>query len=77
MPRMGKLGANLMGTTGDQLAFHQGKPLGRCQSNIIGLTGFRSRLGSIGDEYPILLGILKQIPLLSALGRLGSTLHDG
>ena len=47
MSGVGKLGADLVGPTGDQLAFHQGKPLGATKGDIVGLAGFGARLGCI------------------------------
>ena len=40
MTCMGKLGANLVGSAGNQFAFHKTQSIGRCQNLIIGLAGF-------------------------------------
>ena len=77
MPGMGKLGTDLVGSAGDQFAFHQRQPILRSQHLIIGLTGFGARLGRIRYKYPIFLGILEKIPLQTPLFWLGCSLYNG
>ena len=77
VPGVGKLGANLMGSAGDQLTLHQRQPPGACQGFIIGLAGFGTGLGGVGDEHPVFFGILEQIPLEAPLSGLWRALHDG
>ena len=77
MPGMGELGTDLMGTAGDQLAFHQRKAVFRGQHLIVGLAGFAAGLGSIGDEDPVFLGILEKIALQTPVSGLGCALYDG
>ena len=59
MSGVGELGPDLVGPAGDQLALHQGQPIGAGQGPVVGLAGFGAGLGGIGDEHPVLFGIFK------------------
>ncbi len=74
---MGKLGADLVGTAGDQLALHQRKSAAATKHPIICMAGFGTGLGGIGHKYPIFLGILKKIPLKTSVFLLQRPFHNG
>ena len=74
---MGKLRTDLMGTAGDQLAFHKTESVFGNQSLIVGLTGFTSGLRCIGDEYPVFLGVFEKIAFQTSFTGLWCTFHNG
>ena len=63
MTGMGKLGADLMGPAGNQLALHQSQSVFGNKSLIVGLTGFGTGLGLVRNKNPVLLGILEEVTL--------------
>ena len=77
MAGVGELGPDLMCTAGDQLAFHQGKTVPGGKGAVIGLTGSGTGLGGIGDEDPVLLGVLEKIAFQRAVPGLGGAFDDG
>ena len=59
MARVGELGTDLVGPSGDQLAFHQCQTIPGSDGLVVGLAGLAACLGGIGDEDPVFLGILE------------------
>ena len=74
---MGKLGTDLVGTTGNQFTFHQGQAVLCGQHLVIGLAGFGARLHLICDKHPILLFILEKVALQASLPAIGRSFHNG
>ena len=74
---VGKLGTDLVGPAGDELALHQTEAVPRIQDLVVGLTALGTGLGLVADEDTVFLGILEQIPLEAPLFALGHALDDG
>jgi len=77
MTGVGELGADLVGSAGDKLAFDQTQTISGVQHLVVGLGGLGSGLGLVGDEDPVFLGILEDVPLQAPLFALGYALDDG
>ena len=59
MSGMGELSPDLVSTAGNQFAFHQAQTIPGGQGDVVGLAGLGSGLGGVGDEHPVLFGILE------------------
>ena len=77
MTGVGELGTDLVGTAGDQLAFHQGQAVFGYQSFVIGLAGLCTCLRGVGDKDPVLFGILEKVTLQAAVSGLRCAFHNG
>ena len=66
-----------MGASCNQFAFHQAQAIGGGENAVVRLAAFGAGLGRVGDENPVLLGILKKVSLQAALLGIRRSLHNG
>ena len=70
------LGADLVGSAGDQFAFDKRQPVFRLQDLISRGAGLRALLRRAGDVDAVFDGVLKEIPFQRALRRLRRAVDD-
>ena len=76
MACVSKLGADLMGPSGYQLALHQGQAVSGLKRPVVGQGGFGAWLRLCCDVDPVLDGILENLPTQGPLGRDHGPVND-
>lgn len=74
---MGELGADLVGSSCDEMAFHEGKVACGCHSFVFGDGCLGAFYAFFGDEDFVLLGVFEELVLEAAFAVLHSSCDDG